>query len=142
MSSKGTNKIMTVGHSLGGALAVLEGVFLRTQLPSASVKVVTYGLPRVGNQAFADWVDAHIPDLTHITHAHDPIPIVPGRFLGYHHPHGEIHIDDNAKWNACAGQDNTDAECSTGEVSNVLVGNIVDHLGSYDGVWIGTIYCN
>jgi hypothetical protein len=142
MASKGTNKITTVGHSLGGALAVLEGVFFKTQLPSATIRVVTYGLPRVGNQEFADWVDAKIPDLTHITNDNDPIPIVPGRFLGFHHPHGEIHIDDNAVWRACAGQDNTDSQCSTGNTPNIFVGNIVDHLGSYDGVWLGTPFCN
>lgn len=30
--------------------------------------------------------------------------IVSGIFLGFQHPHGEIHIDDNGIWNACAGR--------------------------------------
>lgn len=71
----------------------------------------------------------------------DLVPIVPGRFLGYHHISGEIHIQDNGAWLACSGQDNTDAKCSTGDVGNILEGSIIDHLGPYNGVWMGTLYC-
>ena len=40
----------TVEFSLGAALALLDGVFLRLQLPTTvSIKFVGYGLPRVGN---------------------------------------------------------------------------------------------
>ena len=57
---------------------------------------------QVGNQAFADYVDAHLA-LTHINNKEDPIPTVPGMFLGFHHPAGEIHIQDSGAWDACPG---------------------------------------
>jgi predicted lipase len=48
-----------VGHSLGGALAALDAVFLALNLPSGSeVRGVTYGTPRVGNAAFAELLDS------------------------------------------------------------------------------------
>ncbi|PSS35368.1 hypothetical protein PHLCEN_2v1705, partial [Hermanssonia centrifuga] len=56
----------------------------------------------VGNQDFANYVDAHVTSLNHINNKLDPIPIVPGMFLGYHHPSGEIHIDETSSaWISC-----------------------------------------
>ncbi len=47
------------GHSLGAAIATLDATMLRMQLPSdVTVDSVVFGLPRVGNQQFADMVDA------------------------------------------------------------------------------------
>jgi predicted lipase len=51
---------LQVGHSLGGALAELDSLFLTLHIPSASIKVVAYGLPRVGNPAFAQLIDAKV----------------------------------------------------------------------------------
>jgi hypothetical protein len=70
--------------SLGAALALLDGVYLPLHISGVSFKVIGYGMPRVctrlphsqlfklidgsnqvGNQAFADYVDAHL-SLTHI----------------------------------------------------------------------------
>ncbi|KDN43367.1 hypothetical protein RSAG8_06151, partial [Rhizoctonia solani AG-8 WAC10335] len=142
IAEKGATKVTLVGHSLGGAIAALDALFLKLNLPSTiSIKAVTYGQPRVGNQAFADLIDNKITDFSRITNLADEVPIVPGRGLGYHHFSGERHIKSTGVWNACAGQDNTSTDCSTGAVPNILVGNLVDHLGPYEGVWIGTISC-
>ncbi|KAK0489331.1 alpha/beta-hydrolase [Armillaria novae-zelandiae] len=100
------------------------------------VSVISYGMPRVGNQAFADYVDAHV-SVSHVNNKKDPVPILPGRFLGFHHPSGEKHITDSNAWAACPGQDNEDDQCTVGEVSNILVGDPDDHSGPYDGVVIG-----
>ena len=55
---------------------------------------------------------------------------------------GEIHQSLlDGKWYDCPDKDNTDIRCSTGAVPNLLLGNIIDHLGPYNGVWMGTIYC-
>ncbi|KDQ19507.1 hypothetical protein BOTBODRAFT_143019, partial [Botryobasidium botryosum FD-172 SS1] len=66
-SERGVKKVTTIGHSLGGAIALLDGVFLKLQLPAGTqIKIVTHGMPRVGNQWFADWVDSNISDLSRI----------------------------------------------------------------------------
>lgn len=58
---------------------------------------------QVGNQAFADYVDAHL-HVTHISNKKDIVPIVPGRFLGFHHPAGEVHITESNVWESCPGE--------------------------------------
>ncbi|KAG8984452.1 hypothetical protein FRB90_005319 [Tulasnella sp. 427] len=140
IADKSATKVTLVGHSLGGAIALLDAVYLKIQIPSVTLKVVTFGVPRVGNPAWASYLSTF--DITRVTHEQDPIPIVPGRLMGFAHPQGELHqslLDGN--WYNCPGSDNTDLRCSTGAVANILVGNIVDHLGSYNGIWLGTIYC-
>ncbi|KAM5534497.1 hypothetical protein V8D89_011829 [Ganoderma adspersum] len=131
-----TSKVLLTGHSLGAAISLLHSVYIPLQIPEAKVTYVGYGLPRVGNQAFADYVDAHdsITSVTHINNQQDPIPILPGRFLGFHHPSGEIHIQDSGEWLACPGQDNTNAQCTVGDVKNLLDGHVSDHDGPYNGV--------
>lgn len=59
----------------------------------------------------------------------DLVPILPGRFLGFHHAIGEKHIQANNSWVACPGIDNTDPQCTTGAVKNLFYGNADDHMG-------------
>ncbi|KAG8854907.1 hypothetical protein FRB96_007307 [Tulasnella sp. 330] len=141
IAARASSNITVVGHSLGGALANLNAVHLKLQLPSSNVKIVTFGEPRVGNRAWADYASTF--DITRITHSRDPIPAFPARLIGYVHPEGEIHIDAAGRWNACAGKDNPNALCSTGELANVFNYNILDHLGPYgpSAVFMGTIFC-
>ncbi|KAL5492619.1 hypothetical protein ACEPAI_4066 [Sanghuangporus weigelae] len=138
LSSHPNASVTMVGHSLGAAQALLDAVFLPLHLPSdTKFKYVGYGLPRVGNQEFADYVDAHVLDLTHVNNKEDFVPIIPGRFLGFVHPQGEIHIQDSGDWVACPGQDNESDLCSTGDVPDILDGEISDHDGPYDVVTMG-----
>ncbi|EJF57711.1 lipase [Dichomitus squalens LYAD-421 SS1] len=133
-------KVTVTGHSLGAAIGLLDSVFLPLHLPSTvTTRFVGYGLPRVGNEAFANYVDAHSQkvSVTHINNEEDIVPILPGRFLGYHHPSGEIHIQDSGEWLACPGQDNTDVRCIVGDVPNIFEGDESDHDGPYDGVEMG-----
>ncbi|KAF9644679.1 alpha/beta-hydrolase [Thelephora ganbajun] len=143
INSNGATSVIAVGHSLGGALAELDSLFLRLNLPSdIPVRGVTYGTPRVGVPAYADYFNSKVDDFRRINHNLDPIPIVPGRGLGFSHVAGEIHILAADRWNSCSGNDNTEPGCTISEVPNVIVSNIIDHLGPYQGVWIGTVFCN
>lgn len=132
------SRVATVGHSLGAALAILDALFLRIHLPATtSVKFVGYGTPRVGNPAWADLVDSRLADVSRVNNKKDFVPILPGRFLGYAHPAGEIHIQDSGAWVACALPDDTTTGCTNDEVSNIFDGAESDHDGPYDGVEMG-----
>ncbi|KAH9017205.1 lipase class 3 family protein [Lactarius pseudohatsudake] len=139
LSAHGTSSVTVVGHSLGAALALLDGLYLRLHLnATVKVRVIGYGMPRVGNQAFADWVDAHLSgQVTRINNREDAVPIVPDRLLGYRHASGEVHITDSGLWENCPGQDNPSTLCSTGDVPTILEGNTNDHNGPYDGISMG-----
>ncbi|KAJ3506601.1 hypothetical protein NLJ89_g6780 [Agrocybe chaxingu] len=154
MTLKNTKNVALVGHSLGGALAELDALFLTLNLPSGTaIKAVTYGTPRVGNASFASLIDSKVTlkfgarlqayqqqrryPLRQLSHL-DSIPIVPGRFLGFSHPRGEIHILEPGRAVACSGDDNaTDADCQIQSVPNIFEGNILDHLGPYEGISMG-----
>jgi len=136
IAAHSAKQVTIVGHSLGAAISLLDSVFLPLHISGVSFKFIGYGLPRVGNQAFANYVDAHL-SVTHVNNKEDLVPIVPGRFLGYHHPSGEVHIMDSNAWVTCPGQDNTSDECIVGDVSNVFDGDLSDHDGPYDGVTMG-----
>lgn len=128
-------------------------MFIHAQIPSATVTFYGYGLPRVGNQEFANYVDANLNSFTRITNLKDPVPIIPGRGLGFHHPSSEAHIDNdpNLSWKNCpgeflnillelreltvasiTGQDNTDDQCSIGDTPNLFVSDAGDHSGECD----------
>lgn len=81
------------------------------------------------------------------------MPILPGRFIGFVGSEGEIHIKDNNDWAACpglhlpslrcdilkqpTGDDNTEAGCTVADVGNILISNVLQHLGPYNGVLMG-----
>jgi len=138
MAAHGATSVTTTGHSLGAALSLLDALYLSIQLPGTTVNYMGFGLPRVGNQAFANLIDATLPNrVAHVNNKEDPVPILPGEFLGFVHPSGEKHIMDSNAWVACPGQDNPSDECSTGDVPTIFEGDLDDHDGPYDGVTMG-----
>lgn len=57
------------------------------------------------------------------------IVMILGRFLGYQHPAGEIHLLSPGNAVACAGDDDsTDSQCSDDTVPTVLQGDILNHV--------------
>jgi hypothetical protein len=136
LSKSGLNKVTMVGHSLGAALSLLDSVYLPLFLPGVTFKMIGYGMPRVGNQAFATFVDTNV-DLDHVNNKEDVVPTLPGIFLGFVQPQGEKHIQDDLSWVDCPGEDNTDSRCSTGDVPNIFEGKVSDHDGPYDVVTMG-----
>lgn len=82
---------------------------------------------------------------------HDIVPILPGRFVGFAHTEGEVHIVNSGAWISCpgkissyclpisgaqailliSGQDNTNAECLIGYVPTLFNGNAGNHVGEY-----------
>ncbi|KAI0749978.1 lipase [Daedaleopsis nitida] len=137
LSKYGSKKVTVTGHSLGAAIGVIDAAFLHLQIPDITVRFVGYGMPRVGDPEFAAWVDSLPISITHINNKKDIVPILPGRFLGYRHTSGEVHIQASGEWLVCPGEDNTDSRCIIGTVPNIFVGDANDHDGPYDGVLMG-----
>ena len=134
LAQHNASSVTLMGHSLGAAITLLDAIYLPLHLPAIkSVRVVGYGMPRIGNAAFADYVDSSSAlQVTHINNRKDPVPIVPPLFMDYVHPSGEIHIQKAGVWVVCPGQDNPSPLCIVGDEPNVLDGNILDHIGLYD----------
>ncbi|TFK48689.1 alpha/beta-hydrolase [Heliocybe sulcata] len=137
------SSVTLVGHSLGGALAELDSLYMHLNLPaSVAIQAVTYGTPRVGNDAWAAYFDSQITNFKRVNNEKDIVPIVPGRFLGFSHVAGEVHIVSPGDAVSCPGDDDaTDDQCTIQTVPNIFDGDILDHLGPYEGIYIGTIYC-
>ncbi|KAH9985066.1 alpha/beta-hydrolase [Russula compacta] len=138
-----STQVILIGHSLGGALAELDSLFMKLNLPKGTiVRGVTFGTPRVGNEAWAAFFDSRVTEFIRMNNRHDPVPIVPGCLLGFRHPRTEIHIQMNGHAVLCPGNDDgVDAQCSDKMVPNLEEGSIIDHLGPYHGTFIGTTFC-
>ncbi|KAF8872862.1 lipase [Infundibulicybe gibba] len=127
----GTKKVTLVGHSLGGAIALISSIYLKLHLPAGTVvETITYGMPRVGNQAFADYPTSsnfasRIANGV-LRRRKDLVPIIPGRRLGFRHPKGERHIQSSGSWTVCPGQDDTRSQCTRGSVPSIHAGSVKD----------------
>ncbi|RDB27699.1 Lipase [Hypsizygus marmoreus] len=142
----GFGKVLVTGHSLGAAIATLDALLLKRTLdPAINITTTLFGLPRGGNTAWADFVDANLaPTLTHISNQHDPVPVLPPRFLGYQRPAGEVHVravDGDGEVSEiveCDGQENEN--CSEG--NSLFDIDIANHAGPYLGnVSFGGKFC-
>ncbi|KAJ4475753.1 Alpha/Beta hydrolase protein [Lentinula aciculospora] len=126
--------LIFTGHSQGAAITLLGSLKAHQVFgPSINLKVITFGLPRVGNQPFADYVDSTLgANFYRVTDRMDPVVILPPRALGFQHPSGEIHILEvsqagEAKIVACPGQENE--HCSAGH--SISKAGLSDHRGPY-----------
>lgn len=79
--------LVTSGHSLGGALSSLAGLSLKSNFPSSSVTVYTFGQPRTGNAGYAALVDSFVGvgNVFRGVHTSDGVPTLIPTFLGYRH---------------------------------------------------------
>lgn len=104
MSEYQTKSIVLTGHSLGSAIAVLDAIALQLALPKdATFHIATFGQPRLGNKALANYVDAHLSGAVRMTNKKDLVPTIPGRFLGFAHFSGEVHIEEDDSIVLCHG---------------------------------------
>ncbi|EGO25983.1 hypothetical protein SERLADRAFT_388749 [Serpula lacrymans var. lacrymans S7.9] len=79
--------LISTGHSLGGSLASIGAISMKSNFPNAHVKLFTFGQPRTGNGAFATLVE-HILSPSNIfraVHTFDGVPTMLSPQLGYVH---------------------------------------------------------
>ena len=84
-----------IGHSLGSVFATLAFLdFYEIMKPNY---FYTFGLPRMGNQQFADFVDSSHPEIlkARMTHYKDIVPRTPLQIMGYSHFKTEIYFDED-----------------------------------------------
>lgn len=130
--------IHLVGHSLGGAVALLAALELKIVLGWDDLVVTTFGEPQAGNAGFVDHVDrvfelggldGYDPDLERrvyrrVTHVDDPVPLLPLSEWGYRSHAGEVFISKSELSPAaedlrlCRGDE--DPACIAGADSAVL----------------------
>ena len=100
-------KIFVTGHSLGAALAAHCAAELgasRHSLGFPIAGVYTFGQPRVGNQAFADFYMTGTHVSWRLTHHKDPVPHLPMEALGFQHVGTEVYFnEDNSQFKVCDG---------------------------------------
>ena len=85
------DKVILVGHSLGGAVVTLAAArLLDMGVRPDQIEVVTFGAPAVGNEAFAAQYDGRVPVTRYVMDA-DPVPSALRRvFGGYRHIGREV----------------------------------------------------
>lgn len=101
----GGSKIISTGHSLGGALAVLFAADVKGVLPKKEVICYTFGCPKVGNQAYADFYNARVPQTYRVVNGADLVPKIPP--AGYEHVGQMVQLGDNKiNWRDLVGNIN------------------------------------
>lgn len=95
-------KLVLVGHSLGGAVAALAGLDFKAR--GWDPHVTTFGEPRLGNKQFVSYVDGRF-NITadnetnkfhRVTHAGDPVPLLPLAEWGYSMHSEELFISESS----------------------------------------------
>jgi predicted lipase len=128
-------EVYVVGHSLGGALAVLGAASLHYQHGVEIEAVYTYGQPRVGNEAFRQWYNQGPHVSWRATHYKDPVPHLPLESMGFTHISTEVYYsEDNTQYRICDAS-GKDSQCSDQWSDGIdLVRNHVDNHHHYIGL--------
>lgn len=102
-----TRKTLYVtGHSLGGALAVLNTADIATNSPFKNPVMYTFAGPRVGDPVFASAFNQRVKDSWRVVNTHDEVPKLPPKacppiFHEYHfaHVNHRVPITFGSWWN-------------------------------------------
>ncbi|KAG8471130.1 hypothetical protein KFE25_009551 [Diacronema lutheri] len=147
--------LVVVGHSLGGAVAVIAALQLaKADGAKPPAAVFTFGEPRIGNAAFALFYEAAAAHWAtwRVTHEHDLVPHLPPRsmlvpfVLDYAHHTREVWYhaanasapDAPAQHRLCSAKVGEDFDCADSVWVYEL--SIADHL-HYLGQTVGVIGC-
>jgi feruloyl esterase len=105
-STHPNHKVIITGHSMGAGIAAIGGPALFDS--GVNVTVYTYGQPRTGNPAFADWVDKKMHGMYRVTYKDDGIAQAPPASKGFRHHKTEYWVTDPpspANTYTCEGQE-------------------------------------
>ncbi|KAL0264540.1 hypothetical protein SLS55_000490 [Diplodia seriata] len=110
LSSNPSYAVTVTGHSLGASVAALATLSFTGS--GITVTTYTFGEPRTGNAAWADFVDQQAPPgkMFRVTHANDGVPQTVPTSDGYRHHSTEYWQRDEATPDGvfqCSGQEPT-----------------------------------
>jgi predicted lipase len=127
--------ILFTGHSLGGAMATFAAMDVKEKLGLSNFMMLyTFGSPRTGNKAWADYVMklyAPSTNLFRIVHGKDMVPYLPQRLLDFTHVGTEIwypRSDLSSTYKTCENgsglAENSDCSYTLG-ITDV---SVLDHM--------------
>ena len=87
--------ITVTGHSLGGALANLAGVWTAAHYPQFSLELYTFAAPMTGDKSFVTTFDSLVANNFRIFNEPDIVPKVPSALLGYEQVGGGIELNSH-----------------------------------------------
>ncbi|CAG8529287.1 3914_t:CDS:2 [Paraglomus occultum] len=114
--------VVVTGHSLGGAMAVLQAVDIKTTYPEIMPRLYTYNAPRVGNEYFAfhvdtvlTWIRRVVVETEPVSHFfHGPMISRTLEIYNWKHHKGEVWIADHTRKKdatfKCAGDENKETQ--------------------------------
>ncbi|KAF1752694.1 hypothetical protein GCK72_019249 [Caenorhabditis remanei] len=93
LNEKQDMKMWFFGHSLGGGLASIASSYVAKTygIDGSRTKLVTFGMPRIGDIDLAEAHDELVPDSWRIEHSKDPIPALPPRTFPDEIDKGSFH---------------------------------------------------
>lgn len=101
-----TAKTVVTGHGLGGAISHFFAVDLKQIFGHTVDYHATFGSPRVGNKAFADYFNRIAPNSARVVHHKDIISQLPQRNMGFTHAGTELWYNaDMSSYTTCSDQE-------------------------------------
>ena len=140
--------LFIVGHSLGGALAVIAAERLVREARVDVTGVYTFGMPRAAN---SDFVDAYnrsgLGNVTYrLVHGLDIVPTVPPPFLGFRHVGRMLACERGERFSSEAPLSSIDsndppfvATLKSGYIQRLRDVMTWNFLPSYRPGWLGTL---
>ena len=129
-------RLTVVGHSLGAAMGLIAAGHLQHVIDGGVHEIILFGLPRTGNEVYANWFDKTFGDRFHyIVNGNDWVPHMAPRALGYKQVSNQIWINpaNSTNWKLYPGQENVHGYMS----GNPEWGSFDDHQGVYFHSQIG-----
>lgn len=90
--NKDATELYICGHSLGGALGYIAAAHFGEMYPDFKIICHTFGSPRVGNKAFADWFNKNVHEHIRVVNKQDPVPMIPQAHIWTHCTHSCLEL--------------------------------------------------
>lgn len=90
-------RILCTGFCMGGALATLSVPWIALRFPTADIRCITFGAPRVGNDAFQTVLNWLCSLMYRCIYRSDPVPDKPKRLMQdkYKQLSGALYLHDS-----------------------------------------------